>query len=49
LRVSKCLSFVFKYLSKFSATFLGKIATGRLGGLGRSLKCVPEVPDRRSG
>jgi hypothetical protein len=38
LRVSKCLSFVFKCLSKFSTTYiLGKIATGRLGGLGRSL------------
>jgi hypothetical protein len=38
LRVSKCLSFVFKCLSKFSTIFLGKIATGRLGGLGRSLE-----------
>jgi hypothetical protein len=37
LRVSKRLSFVFKCLSKFSTIFLGKIATGRLGGLGRSL------------
>jgi hypothetical protein len=37
LRVSTCLSFVFKCLSKFSTTFLGKIATGRLSGLGRSL------------
>jgi hypothetical protein len=37
LRVSTCLSFVFKCLSKFSTTFLGEIATGRLGRLGRSL------------